>query len=411
MPKKINLLFVSIAFPPKSDPECLQTAKYFKYLVRDQGFEIDVVTSTDDTVNMPADQSLVRYGKGYRQMIQAGFFENRYVSFLLRKIHPDILKYPDSKFRFYRQWKKVVKRLQNRPDVIYSRSYPLSSTLMAYYLQKHYKVPWVLHLSDPWTLNPLHDFGKAGRWNASMEKACFEDAACIAFSSSKTMELYRKKYPDFTEKFRLSPNVFDPEDKTPQTYKLKDKLTVVYTGGLVGERSPEKLFEAIANMERERPEVLRDFDFVFAGALDRKNRALFDREIMGVRHIGSLSFPDALKLQRQADMLLVIDSPFHNPEDAQFFPSKLLDYMLMQRRIIALTDRGSMSWEIIEGQLGNCFAHGDTEGLSTALIDAWHAWKRKDESYFMLDSPDDMYAADYNVERLGQIFREVAGEK
>ena len=36
-----NVLFVSIAFPPKNDPECLQTAKYFKYLVDTQKVNIN----------------------------------------------------------------------------------------------------------------------------------------------------------------------------------------------------------------------------------------------------------------------------------------------------------------------------------------------------------------------------------
>ena len=120
----LNVLFVSIAFPPKSDSEGLQVAKYFKYLVRDENLTIDVVTSDDKTLFMSIDENLRKYEKGSRQVIKVSFFENKYINFLLRKISPNGLNYPDSKYRFFKKWKKFINKLKNHSilkliDIIY----------------------------------------------------------------------------------------------------------------------------------------------------------------------------------------------------------------------------------------------------------------------------------------------------
>jgi glycosyltransferase involved in cell wall biosynthesis len=407
MKNKLNILFVSIAFPPKMDPECLQTAKYFKYLVKEQNLTIDVVTSTDKTLFMPIDENLRKYANGYRQIIKVPFFENKYINFLIRKINSSSLNYPDSKFRFYKKYKSVLKQLQNKPDIIYSRSFPISSTIMAYHLQKELQLPWVLHLSDPWTISPIHHLGDAKEWNERMEKECFENATILSFTSQKTIELYSKKYPEYIDKMMLFPNVFDLEDKKDKEHKLHDKLKVVYTGGLVEDRTPKYIFDAILKLQKEDPEIISDFEFIFAGALDRKNRALFEQDISAVKHVGLLSFDEALKLQEEADVLLVIDTPFKNSKDAIFFPSKLLDYMLIQKRIIALTDKDSTTWDIVDGKLGNCFVHDDIDGITDILKKTWQKWKQKDTEYFYNNSLDMNFSAEKNAKKLVSVFEKI----
>jgi glycosyltransferase involved in cell wall biosynthesis len=411
MNSPLNVLFVSVAFPPKRDSEGLQVAKYFKYLVRDKSLTIDVVTSSDSTLFMPVDEALRPYDAGYRQIIKVAFFENKYVNFLKRKINPSSLNYPDSKFGFYKQWQNVFKRLEHKPDVIYSRSYPLSSTMMALHLQQKLQVPWVLHLSDPWTISPIHKLGDARQWNEDMEDACFKNASVISFTSQKTIDLYSEKYPHYAPKMMFFPNVFDLEDKIASDYKIKDKIKVVYTGGMVEDRSPEHLFKALLKLNNEQPEIVADYEFLFAGALDRKNRALFEQDIPSVKHLGLLPFNEALALQRTADLLLVVDTPFKDAASALFFPSKLLDYMLMQRRILALTDQDSTTWNIVDNKLGDCFVHDDVDGILQSLVQAWQAWKNQDSGYFLNQTIDLAYAADVNAGRLASLLHEVTDEK
>ena len=404
MDKKINLLFVSIAFPPKMDPECLQTAKYFKYLVKDDRLNIDVVTSQDKTLFMPVDENLKKYAQGYRQIIKVPFFENKYINFLMRKIDWEILQYPDSKYRFAKKWEYVLKKLHHKPDIIYSRSSPISSAIMAYRLQKIFNVPWVMHLSDPWTIDPDHHFDKSKQWNEKMEYKCFEAASVISLTSLKTIELYQKKYPQFKSKMFYSPNVFDLEDKQDVSRGLSDKIKVVFTGGLTGDRTAKHFLEAIKILYKYNPNITEDFEFIFAGALDRYNKKIFQKKIPSVKHIGLLPYRDALLLQAQADILLLIDIPFQDKDEALFFPSKLLDYMLMQKRIFAITSKDGTSWNFIHKKIGDCFEHSDIEGIQKALIDIWEKWKERDETYFFHSNLDMNYSAQNNAKRLTELF-------
>ncbi len=398
---KENLLFVSIAFPPKNDPESLQVAKYFKYLKMNNRFNIDVLTTPNPTLFMPVDVTLNSYLQGYRQLIECDFFENKYLNYVLRKFFPRMINRPDSKYRFQKNWMKAVQEIKVRPDIIYSRSFPLSSTVMAYHLSVYFDVPWVMHLSDPWCYSALHSIEPAKAWNLEMERCCLHRASLIALTSYKTIELYANKYPEVKDKLFFSPNVYETNHAKVIPWKKGTKLKLVYTGGLIGNRSPDSLLTALKELDKSRPEVVRDLDVVFAGSLDRKNAAYFSVETISVRHIGSLSYAAAVELQNSADLLILIDLHFANVEDAVFFPSKLLDYMVAGRRVLAITDQDSASLRMIEeSKMGDCVQHADIDRIMRLLLNAWHAWCDDRRGYFEINSLDTRYSAEFNAEKL-----------
>ena len=400
-----NILFVSIAFPPKNDPECLQTAKYFKYLVAASDWNIDVVTSKSPALFMPVDPQLEPYAKGARQQIELPIYENKYLNYLIRKINPNFLRQPDSKYTFNWGYKKVVAQLKERPTVIYSRSFPMSSTYLAARLVDHYQVPWILHLSDPWVGSPIHQLPAALKTKlGEQERQFFSKATYICLTSKKTQAFYQGRYPQFKDKLLDLPSVFDPSDITTTPYAFKAQLRFVYTGGLVEERSPRYLLEAIQKIHQKAAYLLENVEFIFAGQFDRQNAALFDAYPLDcVQNKGLLSYPDALKLQQSADVLMVIDTPLKSPEDAMFFPSKLLDYFIAKRRILAMTDKGSTSFEVVEGKYGHCFEHQDIDGIAQAIETTIQAWKCKDKAYFFSEKIDETFSATFNVQRLVEL--------
>ncbi|QNF33816.1 hypothetical protein HUW51_14210 [Adhaeribacter swui] len=400
-----NVLWVSIAFPPKSDPECLQNAKYFKYLSIIEGIDINVVTSKIPTLFMPYDAQLESYVSKSQSKVEIKIAENKLTNFLIRKISPNILQNPDSKFTFHWQWRQVTRQITTKPDVIYSRSFPLSSSIMALKLKKFYQVPWVMHLSDPWADSPLHAYtGETYISHKKMEKECFENADKICLTSNLTIEHYKILYPNYKHKFVLFPNVFDNDDILKSEFVFEKKLKFVYTGGLVEERSPKVLFETLDEMFTYNSSLFDNVEFLFAGALDRYNKGLFDScTLPFVKHLGEMPFKNALALQRNADVLLVIDNPIKDPRQAMYFPSKLLDYMTAKRRVLAITSKNSSSWEIIEKGLGDVVEHKNKELLKEYISRAINAFTAKRRGYFEISHIDPLYDAEYNAKRLAQI--------
>jgi len=401
-----KILFVSIAFPPKSDPECLQTAKYFHYLQKHRDLQIDVVTSAIPTLYMPYDNNLEDYGEGTNQFVTIKLRENRYINSLLNRLRIESYAFPDVKQSFHKQHKKAIKELNQNPDLIYSRADPKSSIIMAYHLKQYYKVPWILHMSDPWADCPLENMtGKIYKKHNDWERTCFEAANLISLTSIPTIEFYKKKYPELSEKFIFYPNVYENSnyDENIAQYSKNEskKFRIVYTGGLAGSRSPEYFLEPLKQLINEKPELAENMEVIFAGDVDGKNRAVFQHySLPCVNWIGKISFKDALELQQSANYLLLIDSPIKDVSKSMFFPSKLLDYMVARKRILAITTKGSAAYEVMQDLKGDVCSYNETEEIKHSIIRTYDAFQKGDNNYLANDKPPEKYEASWNADRL-----------
>ena len=408
----IRVLFVSVSFPPKADPEGLQTAKYFHYLQRFDDLAIDVVTSAVPTLYMPYDPDLESYAKGARQVIALRLRENRYVNFLRDRLNLQHSVFPDVKQSFHRQARKVLKQLREKPDLIYSRADPKSSTIMAYKLKQALGVPWILHMSDPWADCPLEQMkGRRYRKHDAWERKCFAAADIISLTSEATLAFYRKKYPAYSDKFRFFPNVFEyaPETAPVAAPQNTDrKFRMVYTGGLAYDRSPEYVLKALQELVTADPDLAGRMEVIFAGDADARNRAVFQQYgLPFVQWLGKLPFQQALQLQRTADYLVVIDSPITDPSLAMFFPSKLLDYMVARKRILAITTPGSSTWQVMQDLKGDCCSHADGAAIAKSIRKAFDAFREGDRAYLENTTPPEKYEASSNAARLHEQIKQV----
>lgn len=401
---KKKILFVSVAFPPKSDAEGLQTAKYFHHLQKHKDLQIDVVTSAMPTLYMQYDPDLERYATGINQLVTIPLRENRYVNYLLDRLGMQEAVFPDVKQSFHKQYRQALKKLKVMPDLIYSRSEPKSSTLMAYKLKAALKVPWILHMSDPWADCPLKKMSNGYyKKNNEWERKCFESANIISLTSIPTVEFYKKKYPDLSDKFRFYPNVYEYVNGEQQMNESSSdrKFKIVYTGGLADSRSPEFLLKPMNELFDNNPELTDQLEVVFAGDVDARNRAVFQSyNLPFVKWVGKISFKEALRLQQSADYLVVIDNPIDDPAKSMFFPSKLLDYMVARKRILAITTKGSASGLVMRDLKGDVCDHNDTEAIKSTILKALDAFKNEEKDYLSNDHPPEKYEASYNAQRL-----------
>lgn len=412
----INVLFVSIAFPPKSDPECIQTGKYFYHLQQHDDLNIEVLTSAIPTLYMPYDGQLEKFVIGAKNIVSLPLRENRWINFLMNRFRLAETVFPDSKFSFHRQANRAMKYLKQRPDIIYSRSYPLSSALMAYKLKMEFDVPWIMHLSDPWAGSPIHNFSeKYQQRYFYWERKCFEAADYICLTSIATIRFYTKRYPELAGKFIYYPNVFElslsTEDLVDPSSSFGRKLKLVYTGGMAGKRSASFFLEPLKQLYVENPEIENLIEVSFAGEIDYVNRAMFKKyKLPFVTYLGKVSYSDALQLQRKADLLLLLDYQIEDPEMALFFPSKLLDYMLAKRRIFAITTPGSATAEVVADLRSDVYEHSDVEGIRIGLLNAIKSFQNNDIAYFQNEYLPEKYRARHNAERLASLFRTVTAD-
>ncbi len=403
-----RILFVSIAFPPKGDPECIQAGRYFQCLSDNCSISLDVVTSLSPTLFMAVDKTLEKYANVKGQLIELPIYESKYINFLIRKIFPVFLSRPDNKMSFHWQWRKVVRRLAKKPDVVYSRSYPLSSAIMAKKLATYYNVPWVLHLSDPWTLNVLHNHtSRELSYHSRMERKCFELASIISLTSQETLLLYKKRYPALTKKMLVFPNVYDNDlvsSRTKPENSRNEKFRIVYTGGLANTRSAKPLLEALHRLHAENPFLSNQIEMIFAGDMSRENRKVFETcKLPSVRHLGLVSAMHASTLQKSANLLIVIDSQINDIEKAVFFPSKLMDYAILRIPILAITDKDSVTSNFVTDHGGKCFTHNEVVGMTN-----WLKSLLLGEIKIEMKELSREFSSQYQAERLIGIFNSIS---
>lgn len=409
---RMKVLLVSLAFPPKQDAEVLQTAKLHKYLSALPDVALHVVTSAETSRLAGLVAPRVRTEGS---LTQFDLYSNRYVNYAALRFLPGLASRPDIKRGAIGRARAICAALPWRPDIVLSRAYPISSALLGQAIAGQFNVPWVLQLSDPWALSPLHPKGYALDWNTRAEARAFAQAARVTFTSTRTMAKYARAYPQVADRMRYFPNTYDPDQKRPNPWGRGAKFRIVYTGTLGGTRRPDMFCQAIEALFARIPQVRDDLEFVIAGHADRATRAYLATKADYVDWRGPVSFDRAMDLIRSADVLALIDN--QTPASArsgaaqedgyEFFPSKLLDYMLGQRPILGVSEAGSLaSTMIAELGLGTCFPHDQGAGLSQALETKWRAWQAGKQAEFELQVQDDSYDASASAERL---FHEMKG--
>jgi len=406
--KELKVLFVSIAGPPKGSPESLQVSKILKFLVN-YPLNICLVTEKLPIRNFGWRTIEKKYkpvlGK-LSQIINIPVYYNRYVHALITRISSLILPRLDNEFLFTKAAARVSRLVKQKPDIIYSRSTPFSSSVLALKLKRKYQIPWVMHLSDPWLSSPfMKSKGPNFRYHQKMERSCIQEADIITLTSHQQIEIYKNIYPEYQAKFQWSPNVYDDDEVLVDRPILSREMSFLHTGNFYGPgRSPEPILRAVGEIAKDSGSILDGVSFLFTGHQEPSmERLIKGYNKVGARHLGVLSLDDVYELQRKSSVLILIDwkLPRHQ---AMFLLSKSLDYMAARKPLMAITTPGSTMHNLIHGVYGECFSHDDIEGIKRYLISIIKRYKEKDELFKNPYEVDEEYSASISAKRLFHLF-------
>jgi glycosyltransferase involved in cell wall biosynthesis len=369
-----NVLFVSVAFPPKFDSESLQTERVFRELLTRKGYKFGVVTANPAHIrNMPVSATMTDFSNQIDDYIELTVYENKWLNRTLAIF--GLSQLPDTKRAFHRSPLEAFDNLSHQPDVIYSRSFPPSSAILAYRLSVHFDVPWVMHLSDPWTLSPILHYSKIElSYNQAWERLCLERARFISFTTERTLDLYAAHYAELANKFFITRNSVEINDSMRETGTVSatelrdDKLRIVHTGLLNRHRNPAMMLKALETVRHEWPEVFARIKLIFAGPCDRHVARIFAEHHNLVSYVGTVTYDESRKMIAEADLVLSVDIDFPNDSSAVFLPSKLLDYGAAGKKIICITNKGSPSADFVTKSGGAVFEHGEWKQLVSFLL-------------------------------------------
>ena len=387
---------MSVESPPANNAEALQVGKVLTALRQQPDLALDVITADTAAGSTTLEAILATAASSHpSQVVHIPCRLPRWQRMLIRLLMPWLPHRPDWWFQFSWGWRQAATQLRHRPDLLYSRSFPLSSTLAAWHLARWYQVPWFLHLSDPWCECSLDPQVASSRWNRHWESQCLHLAARISFTSAITLSRYQNRYPALQDRMELDPNAYSLSTVNADPWQPCQRFRLVHTGSFTLGRSPLSLFRALQAIPADHP-ILEDLEWIHAGPTDRYTKQLFAKAGAWLIVRGVIPPAEALALQKTADLLLVVDYDFEAAQDAQFLASKLTDYLAIRRPVLVITNEHSAGWQFVQTQqIGTAVAHNQIEAISQTLISYWQAWKEQQRQCFELSPPSPSYSAEH----------------
>jgi len=376
-----HLLAVNWEMPPLSGPRAVQVSRTLKYLVP-LGWHSSVVCFGPKSRRYNQDPPLADHlrapdGVG---IVPVPSLEERFFFRALWRVAPPLKMLPDEKWVWIHAAARAAQRLaaRRRFAVLATFGQPWSDHLIGLRVQRRTGLPWVAHFSDPWVDSPyLRGRAWQRRIWRRMEADVVERADALVFVNSQTADRVMGKYPEkWRAKAHVVPHGFDPAAcAAPPSCPPGERLRLVYTGRFYDDiRTPAPLLRALARLAEHHP-LERDLQVAFVGPAVPAHRVLASRLGLDgiVTFTGRIPFAESAGHAAGADVLLVIDAP---ADESLFLPSKLVEYLPMNKPILALTPRRGASADLIRS-LGYQPIAPDDEPAIAAAIEGLIAAKRQ----------------------------------
>ncbi len=232
-------------------------------------------------------------------------------------------------------------------DLVVSTAGPYAVHLVAHQLKKRGQAKrWIADYRDTWSDNYIYPgifpFNYIER---KLEPYLMRRADLITTVSVPFAESLASRYG--VRKVEPVENGFDTDDLAVlplETYFPDDrKVRIVHTGSIyLGKRDPTPLFQAIAELARDPKNVplLERLEVLFVGLHHANLEKLIAEHCVEkwVKIVGFVSREDALRMQRDADLLLFL--PWNDKSVDGVLSGKIFEYLFSGTPIIAVGGGG-----------------------------------------------------------------------
>lgn len=351
----MKLLLISWYFPPYNDIGAVRTGRWADYL-HASGREVWVITGERDH----ADQSLACSLPACRVIRTAWFDVDRLsptgstnkinqradaasprplapsptrkgLRSRLSEHYAAMIRIPDRQVGWLPYLVRAGRELmeKERFDLLYVSGPSFTAFLGASRLSRQFHVPWIAEYRDPWSRDAyrrLPDW--RGPIDTLMENHTLKTASGVVAVSEPWARRYRERFGKPTIAIYNGFETLSPPTKANPEDKDKP-VSIVYPGILYeGLRDPSLLYEAI----RQSSLTPRDLSVMYYGPKAAEVLPLAKK--LGVQDFVKVEprvgYADSLEIQRNADILLLLQSP----ADPGNVPAKFFEYLAARRPIL-----------------------------------------------------------------------------
>ncbi|MEO2061777.1 MAG: glycosyltransferase [Christiangramia sp.] len=388
-----KVLIIAYYWPPAGGPGVQRWLKFVKYL---RDFDVEPVLYIPENPSYPIrDEDLVQevpddiqilkkpifepyslagiFGRKETQTISAGIIEDSRKQSLLQKVLLFIrgnFFIPDARKFWVRPSVKFLKQELEKQgfDTIITTGPPHSLHLIGLELKKDTGIRWIADFRDPWTQIGYHEKLKltasSRKKHEKLEKKVLNAADDILVTSYTTREEFESKT---NRPVHLITNGFDTEIEQQNTEH--SEFWISHIGSLLAGRNPENLWLALSELLDENEDFRKKFRLKLAGRIS--DSVLESIQVAGLQEFlenkGYISHSEALKLQRQSSVLLLLE--INSEETKGIIPGKVFEYLSANKPILAV---GPANWDaeqILKKTLaGSVFQYHEKKAIKTYIL-------------------------------------------
>ena len=357
-----RILIISELFYPQNVIGAIRPTKIREYLIK-KGYTVDVITKSfydqiDDSENGIIHRIDAIEESENKRLVRSVFQKNNCFIREMKRAKRTIISLKKG-YRYCRQVIDCIKK-QNidlfEYAAIITTFGPVSSVMIGLKIKnKYHNVNWICDFRDPMVVQEVSVF--LNPFMAFLQRqACRSADHIVAVSNGYLRRICGNKY---TSKRHMIPNGYDSTDLTgfESCVPPTDSFHIAYVGTLYeGRRKITPLFQVLQELADEGQVDLDKICFDYAGGDGSYLLAQASGYNMGsvVRDHGVLPRKECLKMQFSSHLLVL--STWNNRGEEGVFPGKFLEYMLIRRPIISITDgnmpEGEVTSVMREGHFG-----------------------------------------------------------
>ncbi|GAB4373787.1 MAG: glycosyltransferase family 4 protein [Calditrichia bacterium] len=325
------------------------------------------------------------------------------------------LLFPDNEILWFpfgvRKGLQVIKK--EKPAAIFSTASPFTAHLMALYLSKRCRLPWLADFRDPWV--DRANFPR-NRWrlfiDRKLENLVLKHATRLTTVSEPLARHLQKLQP--SSRVTVITNGYDEADfqKSISPEANSPHFTIVYTGILNPEANAENFFQAIHLLIQQREDFRRKVRLKFIGQLDNPgdfyNYNLLTR--LGLKEFCDISeyqpHKSVIQEMMKATVLLLIIGDF--PHNEVVMSGKLFEYLRAKRPIFAVVPpHGAAAQVIRETKSGMVVPNKDSQEIAAGLLRLFDAYLANKLDQQFRWKGIDRYERKYLAGKLANLIRSV----
>ena len=241
--------------------------------------------------------------------------------------------------------------------------------------KKHPNVIWYASFSDPFKNSPykkadldnrsifykfVYNVGAWALYNNKYEEAAIYNADKLIFICEEQRDYTIAQYPDLDKKELLNKSIIMPLTYIPtwdmyknllsKNNKRNKPLQAVHLGRLYGLRKIDTFLEALKELKEEDDKLEEKIVFHQYSEIqtpDIKKIKEYGLENLFILH-DKVSYDESIKIMKEADILVLFDSLMTKQKLQPYLPSKIVEYLLLKKPILAICDNNSPSFRMLK---------------------------------------------------------------